>query len=237
MNASKTADAMDLIDDVAEQPLVDLAGEIFGRLLVVEAADALGYWWCLCECNEAVVYGARALLGQEAKTCGKCGTRKRGASWPKYPTSTLDRNWQKFSICNQYDPETFYQETPQGIAEAKAICGQCPVRFQCLAWGLDLGDIWGVLGGLSGEERRRLLQGRGVVRRSAATESRLIAAGVEALAKVGGEAALLTRAAVAAAAGMSEVTVKRYFPVIAEMRAAIEAAASGSNVPEGDERE
>ena len=47
-------------------------------------------------------------------------------------TFTYD-NAKAFTLpCHVADPELFYSETDQGIAEAKALCGQCPVRNKCL---------------------------------------------------------------------------------------------------------
>lgn len=48
---------------------------------------------------------------------------------------------------------------------AKAICNGhdgmpvCRVRRQCLLWALDQGELFGVWGGLSEPERRRLKRG------------------------------------------------------------------------------
>jgi WhiB family redox-sensing transcriptional regulator len=44
------------------------------------------------------------------------------------------------------------------IAEAKAVCSSCPVRSSCLAEALAHRDGWGVFGGLTAEERARLLR-------------------------------------------------------------------------------
>jgi WhiB family redox-sensing transcriptional regulator len=43
---------------------------------------------------------------------------------------------------------------------AKAVCRECPVRDECLAYALDHREHDGVWGGLSARERRRLLQAR-----------------------------------------------------------------------------
>ena len=39
-------------------------------------------------------------------------------------------NAKAFTLpCHVADPELFYSETDQGIAEAKALCRSCPVRI------------------------------------------------------------------------------------------------------------
>lgn len=42
------------------------------------------------------------------------------------------------------------------IKLAKGICAQCPVRQQCLKDALDRDDQWGIWGGLTVYERKRL---------------------------------------------------------------------------------
>lgn len=43
---------------------------------------------------------------------------------------------------------------------ARRICGDCPVRARCLAEALDNRIEWGVWGGMTERERRRLLRER-----------------------------------------------------------------------------
>jgi len=57
-------------------------------------------------------------------------------------------NAQAFTLpCHQADPELFYSETDQGITEAKALCGTCPVRNKCLDGALSRQEPCGVWGG------------------------------------------------------------------------------------------
>lgn len=41
----------------------------------------------------------------------------------------------------------FFSEELHDIAEAKAVCGQCPLRAPCLAGALARAEPWGVWGG------------------------------------------------------------------------------------------
>jgi len=62
------------------------------------------------------------------------------------------------AACLGEDPELFF---PNGISEeaqeqarqAKAICLRCPIRDECLAEALELGDQWAVRGATTPEER------------------------------------------------------------------------------------
>lgn len=70
-------------------------------------------------------------------------------------------DWRHNAICRDEDPELFFPVGDSGpaqlqTAEAKAICGRCPVREACLQWALTTGLADGVAGGLSEDERRKL---------------------------------------------------------------------------------
>ncbi|OLT42162.1 transcription factor WhiB [Saccharomonospora sp. CUA-673] len=69
------------------------------------------------------------------------------------------------AACRDVDPELFFPISDRGpgaqqAAEAKAICGRCPVRDRCLSYALDAGLDFGIFGGLTQEERRELTRRR-----------------------------------------------------------------------------
>lgn len=64
--------------------------------------------------------------------------------------------WAADAKCLQADPETFFPEKGGSTREAKRICAQCDVRDPCLAYALDNDERFGIWGGLSERERRRL---------------------------------------------------------------------------------
>src|SRR5580765_91642 len=49
--------------------------------------------------------------------------------------------------CRENDAEIWFAELPQDVEFAKALCGTCPARSQCLAGALDRREPWGVWGG------------------------------------------------------------------------------------------
>jgi WhiB family redox-sensing transcriptional regulator len=59
-------------------------------------------------------------------------------------------------LCAQTDPEVFFPEKGGSVREAKAVCAGCPVRTPCLEYALAHDERFGVWGGLSERERRRL---------------------------------------------------------------------------------
>lgn len=71
-----------------------------------------------------------------------------------------DADWIDNALCAQTDPEAFFPERGKVPAEAKRICQSCPVRADCLDYALRTGQRFGVWGGLSERERRRLQPSR-----------------------------------------------------------------------------
>jgi WhiB family redox-sensing transcriptional regulator len=77
------------------------------------------------------------------------------------PYATEDESWQERALCAQTDPEAFFPEKGGSTREAKKICEVCPVREQCLAYALEHDERFGIWGGLSERERRRLKRAAG----------------------------------------------------------------------------
>ena len=69
--------------------------------------------------------------------------------------------WQADAACREWPGEWWYPTRGEDGAVAKAICGQCPVWVECAEFALANHDLFGIWGGLSGRERRRLRGGRG----------------------------------------------------------------------------
>ena len=64
--------------------------------------------------------------------------------------------WQERALCAQTDPEAFFPEKGGSTREAKRICTTCEVRSECLEYALEHDERFGIWGGLSERERRRL---------------------------------------------------------------------------------
>lgn len=65
-------------------------------------------------------------------------------------------SWQEQSLCAQTDPEAFFPEKGGSTREAKRICVGCEVKSECLGYALAHDERFGIWGGLSERERRRL---------------------------------------------------------------------------------
>lgn len=73
---------------------------------------------------------------------------------------TRPGKWMDRAACRGRDPETFFKSLPEDLERvAKIFCSDCPVRANCLAYGL-AGPLdtasYGVWGGTTPQHRRRL---------------------------------------------------------------------------------
>lgn len=66
--------------------------------------------------------------------------------------------WQERALCAQTDPEAFFPEKGGSTREAKRVCSSCEVRVECLEYALMHDERFGIWGGLSERERRKLKQ-------------------------------------------------------------------------------
>lgn len=65
-------------------------------------------------------------------------------------------SWQERALCAQTDPEAFFPEKGGSTREAKKVCTSCEVRAECLEYALANDERFGIWGGLSERERRKL---------------------------------------------------------------------------------
>jgi WhiB family redox-sensing transcriptional regulator len=78
------------------------------------------------------------------------------AQVPIRPEGADDGGWQDRALCAHTDPEAFFPEKGGSTREAKRVCRSCEVRAKCLEYALERDERFGVWGGLSERERRRL---------------------------------------------------------------------------------
>lgn len=101
--------------------------------------------WATCECRSSAI--------------------SMSSSSGRQPGGQLDYwEWQLQAACRSHPVEMFF--SPWGErggararreAAAKAVCGSCPVLLACRAHALRTGESYGIWGGLSEQERQRLL--------------------------------------------------------------------------------
>jgi WhiB family redox-sensing transcriptional regulator len=69
-----------------------------------------------------------------------------------------DRPWAAYASCRDADPEWFFPGPEGDHRAAVKVCSGCPVQEECLAWALETRMRYGIWGGLTERERRRLLR-------------------------------------------------------------------------------
>ena len=64
--------------------------------------------------------------------------------------------WQEKAACFGIDPDMFFPISEEEAGPALAFCGACRIRETCLSWALKNGERYGVWGGTTEQQRRRL---------------------------------------------------------------------------------
>ena len=84
--------------------------------------------------------------------------------WPPRRQDDHDRwyppDWTEQALCAEVDPELHFPEKGGSTREAKAVCRACEVRAECLDYALKTDQRFGIWGGLSEQQRRRLKRER-----------------------------------------------------------------------------
>lgn len=84
-------------------------------------------------------------------------------------------DWLADALCAQVDSDVFHPEKGEGgkVRSAKRICAGCDVREQCLEWALARPSTFGIYGGLTYVERRKLAKQRAETGEAPAPEPEL----------------------------------------------------------------
>ena len=68
--------------------------------------------------------------------------------------------WTDRAACRGTDTEIFFPANADEEAEALSICATCPVRAQCLEYAVRNKEIYGIWGGTTPDQRRRIRRER-----------------------------------------------------------------------------
>jgi len=67
-----------------------------------------------------------------------------------------EKPWAAFAACASEEGMTFYPQNKREEASALATCGICPVQQECLDHALATNERFGVWGGTTEKQRRKL---------------------------------------------------------------------------------
>lgn len=97
-------------------------------------------------------------------------TRTVGSRWvPTVQRGTQgggnvpDTGWMAAARCRDHEPDQFFVRGAAQSRRAVRICSRCPVREQCLRYAIDNEIEFGIWGGLTERQRRRLVRNREIV--------------------------------------------------------------------------
>lgn len=74
-------------------------------------------------------------------------------------------SWQDYANCRGADADLFFPERGASTRKAKSICDECQVRAECLDYAIEIGEKFGIWGGMSERERRRVKRERQIAAR------------------------------------------------------------------------
>ena len=74
-------------------------------------------------------------------------------------------SWQDYANCRGADADLFFPERGASTRKAKAICNACEVREERLDFAITNGEKFGIWGGMSERERRRVRRQRTITRK------------------------------------------------------------------------
>jgi WhiB family transcriptional regulator, redox-sensing transcriptional regulator len=93
--------------------------------------------------------------------------RQRCSATALYPPGTVllppgdsGLRWQERALCAQTDPDAFFPGKGGSTSEPKKVCRACPVTAECLEYALRTDQRYGVWGGLSERQRRKIKRQR-----------------------------------------------------------------------------
>lgn len=69
-----------------------------------------------------------------------------------------ERPWAAYAACRDADPDAFFPVSEEEAGPAIRVCNGCPVKDECLDWALDTRVRYGIWGGTTERDRRRLLR-------------------------------------------------------------------------------
>ena len=72
------------------------------------------------------------------------------------PNPSPPDGWQDRAACFGIEPNVFFPVSEEEAGPALTYCGICKIREECLAWALKNGERYGVWGGTTEQQRRRI---------------------------------------------------------------------------------
>lgn len=79
-------------------------------------------------------------------------------TWVADTGSAMRTDWMSSARCREHDPDVFFVRGAAQSRRAVRICTRCPVRDRCLDYAIEQGIEFGIWGGMTERQRRRVLR-------------------------------------------------------------------------------
>lgn len=96
------------------------------------------------------------LIDEESKEQSHLVSYLESNSLPKQNDEAVA--WQEKALCATTDPSAFFDGSESGLKAAIRVCNRCPVKVECLDYALQNGEMTGIWGGKTPEERKAMAQ-------------------------------------------------------------------------------
>jgi len=83
----------------------------------------------------------------------------------------VDLAWQDLANCRGANADLFFPERGASTRQAKGICRACAVQNECLEFAIANGEKFGIWGGLSERERRKIRRERQIAAKREASQA------------------------------------------------------------------
>lgn len=83
---------------------------------------------------------------------------RNAVQWSGAAALITPEPWTQDALCAQTDPDSFFPEKGEATKPARDVCTSCDVVAECLAYALRTKQRYGVWGGKSERQRRRMLK-------------------------------------------------------------------------------
>lgn len=149
--------ARDCTKQNLQRALIHLAGDVESNVHILQRYEIV----------QQLYADARALSDDHIDIKLKENRSKIADEYQQFTGTFLDEErpkWQHNGRCNgltiDYVKAVFFPRSGQAAHEAKSICAECPVRVECREYAIDNQILYGVWGGLTTRERKKIASDR-----------------------------------------------------------------------------
>ena len=121
-----------------------------------------------CPCDECQADTSEVAADDDVTPAPPVKVTVFGGGSIQLPEAALPMGpWVVDAACKGMPTNLFYPERGEPTKPALEVCKPCPVKAECLQYSIDNSERWGVWGGMTERQRRRIRSDRYQARRNA----------------------------------------------------------------------